>query len=628
MQVSYQTDVVDDEVMSDAFLQRPKPVPNPRKIVIGRRKPLNMSHNQSALSSNASLMSGGSCAGSIKNSLPGGLVGMGMARVGGTATPNRGPSRFVSVNHDRNTRTAEIAKQTELVMKNLNGLQDDALFNAGLTLAPLRSYSESSDEENMVRPRVPGTSPARQQGRLPLSPVKNRNQPQLYEIGQEFSPSPVKHVAGREMFDNTEPALDIITRTCVKAYVSLARLDVAQLARKNGAKQAAEAAEEAAEGSGTLQAECRYLMSWIPRLRNKKLYVEGDLLDLDSSSPIVGSDQKWVTIKIYRRVSNTRVATKKGTVYVLEGQLVVRSGREKDKLAEDGPTPNFILDKFRDGFPENWERLVGHWIKFDDQNSINTFVFNSTSMTNNNMSMSNMTALQNISSISGNTSRYLTSRSRVPATTQLSFNKGVNLSIMPEEEQDTTRPQFEVITVCKTSTRSRSNKRREGAKMFPNREDVDQRSRSPLRSNELKTVSLQTERRSKSKTVRHNKNSRRSEEVLDKSPRLNMMVTMSGLGIFVCFACEYSSNDEGEMVTHLMSSSHRKKIRTCQEKKYLSCNVCMLNTDRKDDLIKHMRTKKHIKKSVNFEKQKVMEESTEKPKSAEKPGKDSKKQTP
>merc|ERR1712096_129374 len=253
------------------------------------------------------------------------------------------------------------------------------------------------------------------------------------------------------------------------------------------------------------------------------------------------------------------------------------------------------------------------------------FVFNSTSMTNNNISMSNMTALQNISSISGDTSLYLTSTSRVPANTQLTFNKGVN--IMPEEEQNTTRPQFEVLTVCKTSTRSRSNKRREGAKMSPTREDGDQRSRSSPRNNKLKTVSLHTERRSKSKTVRNNKNSRRSEEVSDKSPRLNMMVTMSGLGIFVCFACEYSSNDGGEMVTHLMSSSHRKKIRTCKEKKYLSCNVCMLNTDRKDDLIKHMRTKKHIKKSVNFEKQKVMGESIEKPKSAEKPGKDSKKQT-
>ena len=123
MQVSYHPDVVDDEVMSDASIPRPKPLPSPRKIVIGRRKPscmpLNKSRNQSALSSNASLMSGlsGSYAGSIKNSLPGGLMSMGS--VGGTATPNRGPGRFVSVNLDRNTGAEEVAKQTELVMNNL-----------------------------------------------------------------------------------------------------------------------------------------------------------------------------------------------------------------------------------------------------------------------------------------------------------------------------------------------------------------------------------------------------------------------------------------------------------------------------------------------------------------------------
>jgi len=105
-----------------------------------------------------------------------------------------------------------------------------------------------------------------------------------------------------------------------------------------------------------------------------------------------------------------------------------------------------------------------------------------------------------------------------------------------------------------------------------------------------------------------------------------------GLGTFVCFACDCSSNDEVEMFTHLMSSSHGRKTKTCQEKKFLSCNVCMFNTDRKDDLIKHMRTKKHIKtltsvKSKNLEKQMVLDKSPEKPKSAEKQGKDSKKQS-
>merc|ERR1719186_2487266 len=74
--------------------------------------------------------------------------------------------------------------------------------------------------------------------------------------------------------------------------------------------------KEAREGD-TLPRECRYLKSWIPRLWKKGLYLEGDLLDLTSSNLGVETDQRWVTSKIVERVSNNRVATKKGTVYVL-----------------------------------------------------------------------------------------------------------------------------------------------------------------------------------------------------------------------------------------------------------------------------------------------------------------------
>eukprot|EP00090_Calanus_glacialis_P046750 TRINITY_DN9329_c0_g1_i1.p1 TRINITY_DN9329_c0_g1~~TRINITY_DN9329_c0_g1_i1.p1 ORF type:complete len:646 (-),score=260.72 TRINITY_DN9329_c0_g1_i1:23-1876(-) len=590
----------------------PKPqvrAPSPRKIVIGRRKqPNTIVRSNSVLSSNVSLMSGlsGSCAGSIKNSLP-----SGMAVVGGTATPNRGPGRFVTVNLDRNTGEAEVAKQTEMVMNNLKNLQSGVV----------RSFSQTRDKENIPSntTRVQSSSPTRQQVRQALSPVKSRNV-MLNELTQEFSPSPVKRVAGREMFDNTvdtEPmsgdaqkaaAPQVITSTSAKAFVSLKRVDVAQFARKNAAKQAAEATavieeenedddevfvknlprgsdafqptparfsnrkkevrkvgvprkkvaevedapdelqeaeveknkrivkkpfkpgdsrpseadlgfapprvpsprppsemsevtfnfkkpslmvptksastkrKEAPEDLEDVQGECRYLQSWIPRLRNKRLYVEGDLLDLDKSDMGLGNDQRWVTSKIVKRVSSNRVATKKGTVYVLEGQLVVRNV-EGDKLVEDGPTPHFIIDKFKEGFPENWERLVNHWIKFNDQNSINSVnmsVFNSTSMTN--MSISNLTALSNISGISANTSRFLNARGRLP-NPQLSINMGANLSILPEEEQDTTRPQFEVI-VDQTTSRSRSSRRKSGGKVSARKEKSGrgERSRSPLRS--------------------------------------------------------------------------------------------------------------------------------------------------
>jgi hypothetical protein len=48
--------------------------------------------------------------------------------------------------------------------------------------------------------------------------------------------------------------------------------------------------------------QMRYLVNWVPRLRNKRLYVEGDILDL--SEPIPDTlEKRWVTSKIVRRVS-------------------------------------------------------------------------------------------------------------------------------------------------------------------------------------------------------------------------------------------------------------------------------------------------------------------------------------
>ena len=75
-------------------------------------------------------------------------------------------------------------------------------------------------------------------------------------------------------------------------------------------------------------------------LRNKRLHIEGQLLDLDSDDPNRHGDQKWVTSKIVGRVSERRVATKKSH-YVLEGPLAVRGPD-----SPDGDTPIFIIDKF------------------------------------------------------------------------------------------------------------------------------------------------------------------------------------------------------------------------------------------------------------------------------------------
>jgi len=692
---SYLSNVVDDELMRD---KPPPPVlqsKSPRKIVIGRRKP-STAHKGgiSVVSSNVSQVSGlsGSCAGSIKNSLP--KVPVPKAVGGGSATPNRGPGRFMSVNFGANLGAADVAKQTKLVMANLKNLQKN------MTVRSLSQQANDSDKENVDnnKTRVQSSSPARNRERLPFSPIQNNL---LHELREEFSPSPVRPVntLARRSLEKTlvcEPGdevggevgvkdLTTADKTLTGAFVKIRRLDASELPgdnRVNNSGKNAEALEnlprpsdafqptparfnkrnkpissaedtsrknnegddgsemtkhgeknkehpfkagtsrpseadlgfappvapptkassvvsevtfnfkkppvtksssskkrkEAPEDVSHLQGECRYLQSWIPRLRNKRLYVEGDIIDLDSSNMGVGQDQRWVTSRIVRRVCKDRVATKGGTTYVLEGPLVIRP-EEGGKMVEDGPTPNFVLDKFKDGFPENWSRIVNHWIKFNEQNIINTTnmsVFNSTSATN--MVMSNLTALSNISAISGNTSRYLNPgvRSHNP---QLSINVGPNLSILPEEELDTTRPQFEVIPPSSPGTWNREK----GCKKTPKSKNKS-RSRSPLRSieEEEQTVTLAptTERRSRSKTVRYNKNSTRTETLRETTLQTNVMeVTMSQHDFTLLRAKNYNNTS------------------IVNKKKNYNCHFCDFHTPLFNNLKLHIK-KNHLAEGV------------------------------
>ena len=116
----------------------------------------------------------------------------------------------------------------------------------------------------------------------------------------------------------------------------------------------------------------------MPRMKGNCLFIEGNTLDLVSGEC---SEETWCTSKIVTRISEKMVATKKGTVYVLEGDLTVRRSDRHDLL----PTPQFLLDRFASGFPENWEQLVSSWeawarrqAESKDQNRNVGIIFNST----------------------------------------------------------------------------------------------------------------------------------------------------------------------------------------------------------------------------------------------------------
>ena len=97
-----------------------------------------------------------------------------------------------------------------------------------------------------------------------------------------------------------------------------------------------------------------YLDLWMPKLINNKLYLEGNKLD-----PATGAyfEAPWQSSRIMTRISERVVATKKGTRYVLEGGLRVRESETPDS----SPMPEFIVDNFAGGFPENWQTLVASW---------------------------------------------------------------------------------------------------------------------------------------------------------------------------------------------------------------------------------------------------------------------------
>jgi len=98
----------------------------------------------------------------------------------------------------------------------------------------------------------------------------------------------------------------------------------------------------------------RYITNWMPFLKRKKLYIEGDLLNVgDTPTAPPDSSSRYFTSRIVSRISEREVASKK-TVYVLEGPLTIP---EQDARL----MPRFMIDKFNHGFPEDWKMAVDNW---------------------------------------------------------------------------------------------------------------------------------------------------------------------------------------------------------------------------------------------------------------------------
>ena len=159
------------------------------------------------------------------------------------------------------------------------------------------------------------------------------------------------------------------------------------------------------------------LTSWIPRLKKGKFYIEGDLKEVDTSMKEQRSfeSSRYRTSIITRRISARVVATKnkerKKRLYVLEGFLVEENNNPW--------TPHFIMEKFKFGFPDNWEKIVEHWIRIEKHNSKNYV----------NMSRINSSIHSDLSNISANSSGFIHSR---PANLSTTVNTQTNSGPEPD----------------------------------------------------------------------------------------------------------------------------------------------------------------------------------------------------
>jgi len=96
------------------------------------------------------------------------------------------------------------------------------------------------------------------------------------------------------------------------------------------------------------------LEQWRPVLVKKKLYVEGYPPSSNNASRAL-----WRSSRVLSRVEEKVIGTKKKHQYQLLGPLSIPE-------ANRGQTPIFIQRMFETGFPVNWEILVQHWIRFEE----------------------------------------------------------------------------------------------------------------------------------------------------------------------------------------------------------------------------------------------------------------------
>ena len=370
--------------------------------------------------------------------------------------------------------------------------------------------------------------------------------------------------------------------------------------------------------------EVRYLHSWVPRLKNGKVYVEGDLLDLDTSKDLSSElSRRYMTSRIVRRVNNVTIGTKK-TLYVLEGELMLRDF-DTSKI---GQTPFFILDKFKHGFPANWEKLVKHWVRMETQNSKNSayMSFISSTVLSNYSTLGNNSQanFSNISAITTmNTSGWVKQR-----MANLSVNRQSEITVVPSLAETEATLSAGVDEVIPHYTEGLEHEVQDAVTIVEKQDYL-----APIEEEEKddNTIPSDTEVSLKEKTVKRKSDGKRklksgnslnstltrrnyatSKNIVEELSSTNKSEIIGLNGSFslndnyYCNECKFSTNSQKKMYDHCDLLTHKKKtrdiVKSRSKEKFMGCRGCGFSAHRNDDLFRHYGTKKHGKLEVQLKK--------------------------
>ena len=373
--------------------------------------------------------------------------------------------------------------------------------------------------------------------------------------------------------------------------------------------------------------EVRYLHSWVPRLKNGKVYVEGDLLDLDTSKDLSSElSRRYMTSRIVRRVNNVTIGTKK-TLYVLEGELLLRDF----DTSRIGQTPFFILDKFKHGFPANWEKLLKHWVRMETQNSKNSayMSFISSTVLSNYSTLGNNSQanFSNISAITTmNTSGWVKQR-----MANLSVNRQSEITVIPSEAtlfagDDEVIPRHteglehevqDAVTIVEKQDYLAPIEEAEEEKddnTTPSDAEVSLKEKTVKHKSDGKRKLKSGNSLNSTLTRRNYATSKNIVEELsstNKSEIVGLNGSFSPNDNYYCNECKFSTNSQKKMYDHCDLLIHKKKtrdiVKSRSKEKFMGCRGCGFSAHRNDDLFRHYGTKKHGKLEVQLKKERKEE---------------------